>query len=293
MSIKKWFGQRSKSDARESLTVDDLMVLERWDEAEQELTRRLRSNSKDLHSADRLAEVYRKTGRNEKALDQYLYVIDRWSSDGFYDKAIAVLAKATKLAPADTKLRQKMKVLERMRSLDRRLTSVMRTLSQGEGKTGQAATASYLELRRVWTELASSDLMDRLDDQQLGRLLQSVKLERLAAEKEIITIGQKLEELFMLTEGSVEIVVELPNGETTALRSLEPGDLVGERALLERRPWPATYRTVEACVVLKLDRGGLEKVLHGNPDPRSLLDALREKRLDSEVESAVQRTLRA
>ncbi len=75
------------------------------------------------------------------------------------------------------------------------------------------------------------------------------------------------------------------------LRSFEPGDLIGERALLEHQPWPATYRVAESGMVLKLDPSGLESALHGNPDPRSLLNALREQGLDAQVASTVERAL--
>ena len=72
--------------------------------------------------------------------------------------------------------------------------------------------------------------------------------------------------------------------------ALEP---VSRQALLERQAWPATYRTTEPVVLLKLGRQALEEALQGNPDPRALLNALREQRLDAEVIAEVGKILRS
>ena len=290
MTIKNWFGRRSKSTAPEPVNVDDLIILQRWDEAEETLKGRLRKNSRDLQATLKLAEVYERTGRPQQAVEQYIYVADRYSSDGFFDKAMALLSKAIKLNPTEGKLQLKMRLVQRMRKLEQRLTIVMRDLGKLEGQVGTAATASYLELRRVWGELAVSDLIDELNDDQLGRLLKVMDLVRLGREKILVERGQKLEELFLLTRGQLEAVVELPNGKITVLRSFEPGDVIGDRSLFEHQAWPATYRATEPSVVLKLDRSGLESALQGNPNPKGLLDALRRQQLDSAVASSVTRT---
>jgi len=291
VSIKNWFENRGKPKKVESVHVDDLIILERWDEAEQMLKARLKKNSRDLQAHIKLAKVYESTSRRREAVDEYSYIADRYAADGYFDKAVATLTKASKMAPQEGKLIAKRRAVERMRKNERRLTAVMRSLSSVEGQVGSAATSSYLELSRVWSELAVSDFMDRLDDDQLGRLLKAMELERLGRERVIVHAGEQHDQLILVTAGKVDVEVVLPNGQAVAIRSLEPGDVAGDQALLEHTPWPATYRTVEPVVLLKLSRTGLENALKGNPDPRGLLDALREQRLDAQVVAAVQKTL--
>lgn len=292
MSIKNWFESRGKKKV-EPVLVDDLIILEKWDEAERMLKERLKKNSRDLQARIKLAKVYEGTTRPREAVDEYTYVADRYAVDGYFDKAIAMLTKASKMAPQEGKLLLKRQAVERMRKFEQRLTAVMRSLSSQEGEFGSTtATASYLELRRIWAELAVSDLMNHLDDQQLGRLLKVMELEKVGRGKALVQAGQQLDELFLLTRGQVDAEVLLPNGETTVIRSLEPGDVFGDQALLERMPWKATYRTTEPVVLLRLSRSGLESALQGSPDPRGLLNALRKQRLDAEVAAAVTKTLR-
>lgn len=292
MSIKKWFSDRGKPKEPEPIIVDDLIILEQWDEAEKFLKDRLKKSSGDLQARLKLAEVYERTSRPREAVEEYSWVADRYASEGYFDKAIAMLTKATRMAPMEATLQLKMQRVQRMRKFDQRLAKVMKSLSALDGQKGATATTSYLELRRVWGELAVSDLMDHLDNDQLGRLLQVMELVKVGRDKTIVEKGQHLEELYLITRGNVEVQLELPNGETTVIRGLEPGDVVGDRALLEQTAWAATLHTTEPVVLLKLSRPSLENILQGNPDPRGLLDALREQRLDSEIATAVEKTLR-
>lgn len=292
MSIKKWFGDRGKPKEPEPIIVDDLIILEQWDEAESFLKNKLKKSSGDLQARLKLAEVYERTLRPREAVEEYSWVADRYATEGYFDKAIAMLTKASKMAPMESSLQLKMQRVQRMRKFDQRLAKVMKSLSALEGHKGATATASYLELRRVWGELAVSDLMDHLDNDQLGRVLQVMELVKVGRDKTIVERGQQQDELYLITRGRVEVQLELPNGETTVIRGLEPGDVVGDQALLERTAWSATLQTTEPVVILKLSRPSLENVLQGNPDPRGLLDALREQRLDSEIAAAVEKTLR-
>ena len=294
MSIKKWFKDHtSKESKEESESVDDLIILQRYDEAEKILRSRLRVKSGDMPARLKMAEIQAKTNRAQQATEGYVLIAERYAADGFFDKAFAMISKAAKLAPADANLEIKKQKIERMRQQERRLSAVMRALGKLEGQVGHTATTSYLELRRVWGELSVSHLIERLDDEQLGLLLKAMELVKFGPNKTIVEAGQTLEELFLITRGGMEAVMRLPNGETTVLRSFEPGDLVGDRALLEQKAWPDTYHTTDASVVLKLSREALGKVLAGNPDPRGLLDALREQRLDTDVAAKVLRTHRA
>lgn len=291
MSIKSWFENRGKPKAPEQIHVDDLMILERWEEAEDMMKARLKKNNRDLQAHIKLAKIYESTSRKREAVEEYSYVADRYAADGHFDKSVATLKKASKMAPQEGKLIFKRQAIERMRKNEQRLTSVMRSLSTTEGQVGSTATSSYLELQRVWGELAVSELMDNLDDDQLGRLLKVMKLVKLGRDKVIVHAGQRLEQLILVTRGKVDVEVVLPNGQEVAIRSLEAGDVAGDQALLSHAPWPATYKTVEPVVLLKLSREGLEKALHGNPDPISLLNALRQQKLDAAINEAVRKTL--
>ncbi len=93
----------------------------------------------------------------------------------------------------------------------------------------------------------------------------------------------------LIVNGVVEAYVKDETGKEMSIRTFSSGDIVGEGPLLERTPWPASYRASEPSMVLKLTREGLEKTLVGNPDPRAFLEVLREQHNDRDIAATLRR----
>jgi hypothetical protein len=287
--FKKIFGGGKREVAGEELTIEDLFVLERYEEAESRLKARLQHNPQDLHAHLRLADVYIQLRQLSKAVDEYVYVAEEHAADGFFDKGIALLSKVSKLAPLDETLPQKIEKIrqrkrqERVRELA--LEGLRHSLGAGGGSGSTGSTV--LELQGLWGNLLRCSLVRRLDGPQLKHLFSFVKLVRLEDRDVVAERNSDAQVLFILVRGDVEATASISGGPPIQLRRFGPGDIVGEAALLERKPWAATYSAKGDLVVLKLTREGLEKALTGNDDPRGLLDALREQRNDQAVALAI------
>jgi tetratricopeptide (TPR) repeat protein len=285
VGIKSWFGGGAKQ-APQDYTIDDLVVLERYEEAGDRLRARLKTNPEDLHTRLKLAEVYTQLKQYEKAVDEYGFVAEEYASDGFYDKGIALLSKAMKLAPLDSSLRFKIDKLQREKSMEQVRDLALEGL---RAAGGQRAGTSALQLGRLWHHLAGSTLVQHLSGEQLKRLFSTMELIELPAGATIATEGSREGFLLLLVQGLAEVSVPANDGRTTVLRSFTSGDMIGEAALLERGAWPADYRVTEPILALKLTREGLEKGLVGNADPRAFLDALREQHNDRDVAASLRR----
>jgi tetratricopeptide (TPR) repeat protein len=269
MAFKKWFPGKEKGESGEpALTIDDLIELQRFDEAEDLLHAKLKANVNDLHAQLKLADLYRRSGRGAKAVDEYVSVADAYAADGFFDKATALLHKVAKLAPGHEKVPLKIEALRRAKRLNRRREIVTEALRSGT-RSGRAVSA--FKVQRMWESL---DLIE-------------VPPGQILAEKE-----ERMEKMFVIAEGMVEAVAVLPNGKETPLRGFGPGQMIGDRALLEHQPWPTVFRASSASFVLELDKEGLARALQGDPDPRQFLDALREQRNDQEVVWSIQKLQR-
>jgi tetratricopeptide (TPR) repeat protein len=287
VDLRSWFGGKGK-DSKE-YTIDDLIVLERYEEAADRLREKLKANPQDLHSHLKLAEVYTELRQLDRAVDEYAFVADEYAQDGFYDKGIALLSKASKLAPNDASLRERIDAQQREKSMDHvRVLAVEGLRHAG----GQVDGTSGLELQRLWHNLAQSLLVQTMPGEQLKRLFATMQLHRLETGSVVAQEGSQEPFLLLVARGTVEATVQLTAGAATLVRELGPGDVMGEAALLERGAWPADYRVGEALTALQLTRAGLEKCLVGQPDPRGFLELLRGQHLDREVAAAV-KTLRA
>jgi len=287
VALKKLFGGGAPKE--DELQIDDLIVLERYDEAEARLKEKLELNRKDLHSHIKLAEVFMRRRELNKAVDEYVFVADEYASDGFYDKGIALLSKVSKLLPGDDTLLLKIENLNEHKRLERNRALAIEGLVSAQGdaetKTGNVA----LEIQRLWNKLSKSPLVRRLDGEQLRHTFGAMKLKRYPAGEKLASLGDKLPVLYLLGQGDVEASVPGSSGRAIIVRTFGAGDIIGERALLEQEPWPADYTSKGAVIALMLDRPGFESALVGNADPRGLVEALRGQQLDREVAAAVAR----
>ncbi len=291
MGIKSWFGGGANKATPQEYTIDDLVVLERYEEAGDRLRAKLKTNPEDLHTHLKLAEVYTHLKQHEKAVDEYGFVAEEYASDGFYDKGIALLSKAMKLAPLDTSMRFKIDRMQREKSMEHIRAQALEGL---RAAGGQKAGTSALQLGRLWHNLVGSSLVEHLSGDQLKRLFSNMELVELTTGTLLAREGSQEAFLLLLVQGLIEVSVPIgtsagTGGRTTVLRSFTSGQIVGESALLERGSWPADYKVTEPLLALKLTREGLEKSLVGNSDPRAFLESLREQHNDRDVAASLRR----
>jgi len=133
VGLKGWFGGGRSKTPQQEYTVDDLIVLERYEEAAGRLRDKLKANSQDLHSHLKLAEVCTHLRQIDRAVEEYAFVADEYALDGFYDKGIALLLRASKLAPGDASLRQRIEDQQREKSLDHVRVLAIEGLRQAGG----------------------------------------------------------------------------------------------------------------------------------------------------------------
>lgn len=290
MSIKSWFdrSRQPRQSNGEELSIDDLIVLERYAEAEDRLKRRVKLRPSDLHAHIKLAEVYVGVQEYDKAVGEYAYVADEYASDGFYEKARALLAKAIRLRPLDDSLQRKAAAYEQVKKFEQSRVVAVEGILSGGGSDSRKST-SALVVQQLWHNLTGSPLVSRLPPDQLKRLFAVMELKELQQGAVLARKGSHQEEIYLIVRGVIEAVAGRPGADVSVVRSFSSGDLIGERALMEHKPWPATYRVGEAASVLGLNREGLEQALLGNSDPRRFLDALREQHHDRDVAVIVER----
>ncbi|HEX6198948.1 MAG TPA: cyclic nucleotide-binding domain-containing protein [Thermoanaerobaculia bacterium] len=280
MVFKKLFGGEREAAPDEASTIEDLIVLERYDEAVERLKARLKLQPNDLHGHLRLAEAYAGQKEYVKAVDEYVYVAEEYAQDGFYDRGIALLMKARRFAPLDGSLEEKIERLRVAKDSERSRSLVLEGLR--EGRTTEGTTTALL-VERLWHKVAPSPLVRNLPPEVLKRLVSVMELVTLSKDALLAEAGSSEPRLYFILDGVVRARVPGQDGDRATLRDFTSGDVIGESVLLERRPWPARYEVAEAGKALALGREGLEKLLQGNPDPRGFLTALRGQHKDREV----------
>lgn len=291
--LKKLFGGRSTgAPAERDLSIEDLVVLERYPEAIERLEARVKSMPRDLHSHLKLAEVYTLSRMGAKALDQFLFVADSYTDDGFYDKSLALLSKISRLASGDETVLARIHRNQRLKGLEHSRVMAIEGLIYAQAAHSPLERSSPVEVQKVWQGLAVSKLVESLSGEQLKRLFSGSAITQWSAGEVLAERGSAIERLFVIASGQIEaVLVDPASGREVQVRTFGAGDVVGERVLLEHKPWPATYRVTERALLLRVDRAGLEKSMAGLVDPRSLLEALRAQHADRDVAAAVEKLL--
>ncbi len=284
MSMKDWFRPKESQSA----DVDTLIAQGDLTGAEARLRRRLRANGSDIYARVKLAEVLMKRKRQRDAVDEYLLAADSFARDGFFDKATALLRKISKLAPSNEQIKLKLEALQYAKNLERRRDTIVNSLLEMQSKGEKSFGASALELRQAWTDLFSSSVIESLSDERVIRLFSACSFVRLQEDDEWVPRDGSKEIMLLIARGSIEARVALKGGVETALRSFSKGDVIGDRALLEHKTWPARYVAGKRTTALLLTREGLARSLTGEADPKGLLDGLREQRNDHKVVMAVE-----
>ncbi|HTY42333.1 MAG TPA: cyclic nucleotide-binding domain-containing protein [Thermoanaerobaculia bacterium] len=82
----------------------------------------------------------------------------------------------------------------------------------------------------------------------------------------IVTEGDAGTEMYLIEEGSVEILKKGPGGEQRVVRVLGPGDFFGELAILAEMPRNSSARAVTDCGLLAIDDATFDQMLRSYPD---------------------------
>ncbi len=289
--LKKIFGRKKKRPAEESdreLTIEDLVTLERYEEAHDQLKERLKLLPKDLHAHLRLAEVHLALRNLPKALDEYVFVADSQADDGFFDKAIAILGKAIRLAPGDEMLPKRIDRYRLMKRLEKRRQLAVEGLLSNKTAQAQTAGNQKLEVELLWNKIAKSHLVAKLTAINLKKLFSVMEMMRVKSGKVLAEAGSTLPVMYLVVDGVIE-ATSIVNGRPTNIRSFSTGHLIGDSVLLERKTWPATYVVSEPATLFKLDRPGLEIVMQGNEDPVAFLSVMRLQANDRDVSASIQK----
>jgi tetratricopeptide (TPR) repeat protein len=289
MSLKSWIKNKTGKAEEGPLSIDDLIVLERFEDAKRELNAHIKIRPKDLIAQRKLAEVYLRMGQPDHA-EQILFAIaEAYAEDGFHEKALAQLAVAQKLNPTDDRIAAKISKLHRMRGMDKRQEQVvMKLLEKAQGQK-QGSSQSYLNVQRFWANLTASPVIESLPMEELQRLFGEFETFSLGPGKVVAYQGQELEELYLIAEGRLRATIRLENESTPTLREFEPGEVLGDSALLEHQPWPATIETIKRSMLLRLKPAGLEALVESSPNPKILMNSLGVQQNDAHLRDAARK----
>lgn len=138
---------------------------------------------------------------------------------------------------------------------------------------------SELHAERYATELARASLFEHVPPKDLLRLAALVREKHFPRDSTIFQYGQRAEEIYVLTTGSVKLMRTSPDGRQQILHVVEAPDAFGEAAVFAGGKFPAHAVTLEPCNCLIMPREALLEQLHQYPETAMSLLASMSMRL--------------
>jgi CRP-like cAMP-binding protein len=113
--------------------------------------------------------------------------------------------------------------------------------------------------------LRSIALFESLTDRELDMLLALTTTKKLKKRAFLFRKGDPGNALFAVMEGRLKATGEGREGKEVVLSLMDPGEVIGEIALLDQQPRSATVQAVEEATLLTLHRRDLIPFLDRNP----------------------------
>lgn len=129
-------------------------------------------------------------------------------------------------------------------------------------RPGLAKTASPIDAALA---LERVPLFETLDAEDRRRLLAVATVRKVPARRRLFRHGEPGRELFVLLRGRAKAAAMASEGRGTVFAYFEPGEVVGEVAILDGGPRTATVSTLTACDFLVIGRQELLKLLESEP----------------------------
>ncbi len=113
--------------------------------------------------------------------------------------------------------------------------------------------------------LAKVSMFSPLGPPELDRLAQITVVKRLRGREILFRKGDDGSQAYVIISGRLKISSAAEDGKETVLRIMDPGEVVGEMALLDGDPRSATATALEPCELLVIQRRDLIPFLERHP----------------------------
>lgn len=109
------------------------------------------------------------------------------------------------------------------------------------------------------------ELFNCLDENEISAIISRIKTKTVQKNTQVIMAGDSSSTMYIIREGSVNVVACNDEGKEIILSTLKAGDIFGELSLFDDKPRSANVVTVENCVLLTLYKFDFLELLNQSP----------------------------
>lgn len=129
--------------------------------------------------------------------------------------------------------------------------------------------------------LLSGGMLSCLNEDEAKELVSKGSFKVFGPREALVTRGEKGESMFLLLEGSVEVVGKMTEGPRVVLATLTAGSSFGEMSLVTGEPRNATVRAVADVMVLEIRKDDISPLIAARPELAESIGEVLERRQQS------------
>jgi CRP-like cAMP-binding protein len=114
--------------------------------------------------------------------------------------------------------------------------------------------------------LRRSLIFSGLEDEELGSLAEIAVERRIEQDEFVFWDGDQPHGLYIIAEGKIKVMKHASSGKEFIIAFFGPGEMFGEVAVFENKPYPASAQAVAATTVLAIGREEFLSFLGGRPE---------------------------
>lgn len=137
---------------------------------------------------------------------------------------------------------------------------------------------SFTEARSKAAQIVAGKSLDCLTPDEAADLVQRGKISLYGTREPLVTCGEEGNSMFVILDGSVEVVGKTEKGPPVILARLGPGECFGEMSLLTGEPRNATVRAELDTLIFEIRKQDLSPLIEANPELAERLASLLDRR---------------
>jgi len=157
-----------------------------------------------------------------------------------------------------------------------------RSLEKRHGNVPESFVSSRGRAAEI---LRGSGVLSCLSEDEAKGLVEKGRLQLFGPREALVTRNEPGESMFVILDGSVEIIGRTPEGPRVVMANLRAGDCFGEMSLVTGEPRNATVRAVGDVLVVEIRKGDISPLIVARPELAERLGELLEVRQKNRSES--------
>jgi CRP/FNR family transcriptional regulator, cyclic AMP receptor protein len=113
--------------------------------------------------------------------------------------------------------------------------------------------------------LKTTELFNCLDEHEITAVSNHIKTKTVQKNTQVIIAGDSSNTLYIIKEGSVNVIARNEEGKEIVLSTLRTGDIFGELSLFDDKPRSAGIVSLENCALLALYKADFLELLNQSP----------------------------